>query len=245
MADYLRHKIEQLFELSAEEKEIVSGLSQTNLRSIPARRDIIRGGDRPNFVNLLIDGWAIRHKTLVDGRRQIIAFLVPGDICDLNLMLIKEMDHSIAALTPATIAQLPGDLFFELAGHPRLVQALTWDLMVQAAIQREWIVSLGQRSALERIAHLICELFLRLRTIRLCVDDTCTIPITQNELAEAAGLTPVHVNRIIQELRANGLIEWTGRVVHIPDMEELMRIAMFNGNYLHLGADETEQSLAL
>lgn len=240
MADYLRHKVEQIIQISDEERRILSDLSHTNLRSIAARRDVVREGEEPKFVHLITEGWAIRHKTLEDGRRQIIAFLLPGDLCDLNLMLMREMDHSISALTPLTVAQLPRDLFFELIEHPRLIQALTWDMMVQAAIQREWIVSLGQRSAIERIAHLICELFLRLATIRLCIDGSCSFPITQADLAETAGITSVHVNRVMQELRAQNLVRWNGREVHVADMDALKRVAMFNGNYLH-GHDKPSQ----
>lgn len=120
---------------------------------------------------------------------------------------------------------------------PRLQQALTWDLLVQLATQREWTVNLGQRSAIERIAHLLCELFVRLKAVGLCVNGACQIPLTQTDLSEAAGITPVHVNRTIQELRSQGMIHWKGRDVEVPDMEALKRLAMFNDNYLHLHQD--------
>jgi CRP-like cAMP-binding protein len=210
-------------------------LADTNVRVVRSRRDIIREGEQPRFVNLIVDGWAIRYKMLEDGRRQIIAFLIPGDLCDLDIWMIGEMDHSIGALTEVRIAQLPPESVEQIQqGHPRIAKGLMWDMLVQAAIQREWTVSLGQRSAIERIAHLICELFTRLDMIELCVDSTCQLPITQTDLSEATGITPVHVNRTIQELRAQGVIEWKGREVHVPDMDSLKRIAMFNDNYLHL-----------
>lgn len=238
MAEHLRLKLEHYVRLSADDQAALSTLSQSNLREIRPRRDIIREGEQPQFVNLVVDGWAIRHKMLEDGRRQITAFLMPGDICDLDVFVLKEMDHSIGALTPVTVAQIPREMLDQIeAKHPRIAQALHWDLLVQLAIQREWTVNLGQRSAIERISHLICELFARLRAVGLCIDNTCHVPITQTDLSEATGITPVHVNRTLQELRAQNLIEWKAREIHVADMEALKRIAMFNDNYLHLQHD--------
>ena len=238
MADYLCRKLEHYVRLSADDREILAALEKTNIRTIAARRDIIREGEHPEFANLVIDGWAVRHKMLEDGRRQVLAFLLPGDLCDLNVFLLKEMDHSIGALTSVTIAQIPRDLVDEIEKkRSRLFKALTWDLLVQLAIQRQWTLNLGQRSAIERISHLICELFARLATINLCRNGTCHVPITQTDLSEAAGITPVHVNRTLQELRGQGLIEWKGREIHVADMEALRRVALFNDNYLHLGRE--------
>lgn len=238
MADHLRLKLENYVRLSSDDRARISALAQCNVRQVRARRDIIREGEQPAYVNLVLDGWAVRHKMLEDGRRQIMAFLIPGDLCDLNIFILKEMDHSISALTDVTIAQLPEEMFEGLdAKYPRIAEALEWDLLVQLAIQREWTINLGQRSAIERIAHLICELFARLKMVGLCVEGTCHIPITQTDLSEATGITPVHVNRVLQELRAERLIEWKGREIHVPDMDVLKRVAMFNDNYLHLSKD--------
>jgi CRP-like cAMP-binding protein len=235
MADHLRLKLEHYVRLSAGEREALASLANHNVRQVRARRDIIREGERPGFVNLIVDGWAIRHKMLEDGRRQILAFLIPGDMCDLNVFILNEMDHSIGALTEVTVAQVPREWFEDVEKRrPRLAQALNWDLLVQLAIQREWTINLGQRSAIERIAHLICELLTRLKAVGLCVDGSCHVPITQIDLSEATGITPVHVNRTLQELRGQGLIEWKGREITVPDMDALRRAAMFNENYLHL-----------
>ena len=238
MADHLRLKLDHYVRLSADDRARISTLAQCNIRHVRSRRDLIREGEQPQFVNLILDGWAVRHKMLEDGRRQIMAFLIPGDLCDLDVFILKEMDHSIGALTDITVAQLPREAFDEIGRkHPRMMQALKWDLLVQLAIQREWTINLGQRSAIERIAHLICELFARLKAVGLCVDGTCHIPITQTDLSEATGITPVHVNRVVQELRGEKLIEWKGREIHVPDMPALKRTAMFNDNYLHLEQD--------
>lgn len=235
MAEFLRHKLEHFVRLSADDRESLSAMTQFHVRSVKARRDIIREGERPDSVNLILEGWAVRHKMLEDGRRQVLAFLIPGDLCDLNGFILQEMDHSVGALTPVTIAQVPREMFEDIQrNRPRLYQALCWDQLVQLAIQREWTLNLGQRSAIERIAHLLCELFLRLKSVGLCVNGSCQIPLTQTDLSEATGITPVHVNRTVQELRSQGLIHWKGRDVEVPDMDALKRLAMFNDNYLHL-----------
>ena len=235
MAEHLRLKLEHFVRLSADDRATLSALSRSNVREVRARRDIVREGEDPGAINLILDGWAIRHKMLEDGRRQIMAFLIPGDICDFNVFILKEMDHSIGALTPVTVAQIPREYFEEAeTKHPRLAMAFHWDQLVQVAIQREWTVNLGQRSAIERISHLICELFTRLKAVGLCLNGTCHLPITQTDMSEATGITPVHVNRTLQELRSQGLIEWKGREVHVPDMDALKRLAMFHDNYLHL-----------
>ena len=144
---------------------------------------------------------------LEDGRRQIVAFFVPGDFCDMNVYILREMDHSVAAVTPIKIAEIARDDFEELTGtHPRVLQALYWYELVMAAIQREWTLNLGQRTAYERIAHLLCEMFLRLESVGLTRGNSCDFPMTQVDIADASGLTAVHVNRTLQELRRDGLI---------------------------------------
>lgn len=235
MTNHLIRRLEQFVRFSEEDKKALESLPTVNVRHLPARRDLIREGEEPRFVNLVVEGWAFRHKMLEDGRRQIIAFLIPGDLCDLNVFILKEMDHSIGALTRLKVAQLPRDIFEQIyEARPRITQALHWDSLVTAAIQREWTVNLGQRTAIERIAHLMCEIIFRMRGVGLCCGDTCEFPITQNDLAEATGMTAVHLNRTIQEMRGQGLIMWKGRELHIPDMDALRRAGLFNPNYLHL-----------
>lgn len=206
--------------------------------TVRQRRDLIREGDRPRGVNLILDGWAFRYKTLEDGRRQIIAFYLPGDLCDQHGYILREMDHSVGALTQVRYVEIQGEKVEALAATSRsLNQALWWDSLVSAAIQREWTVNLGQRDAIERLSHLFCELFYRLRAVDLVEGNRCEIPLTQTDLAEAAGMTPVHVNRMIQELRARGLIRWKGREFEALDLHGLCDIAMFNPAYLHLDAE--------
>ena len=171
-----------------------------------------------------------------DGRRQIVAFFVPGDFCDLNVYILKEMDHSIGAITRLSVADISReDMDALTAKHPRITQGLWWEALVNAAIQREWTLNIGQRTAYERIAHLLVELYLRLKTVGLTQNGSCDFPLTQTDIADATGLTPVHVNRTLQELRRDDLIELERRRLTIPNLQQLMDAAMFNPNYLHLG----------
>ena len=234
MVATLALRLDAFTRLSSDDKAAIEKISNTS-RVIAPRRDLIREGENPKFAHLMLDGWACRYKTLPDGRRQIVAFFVPGDFCDLNVYVLRQMDHSVGAITRLSVADISRDDMDRLtASHPRVAQALWWEALVNAAIQREWTLSVGQRTAYERIAHLLTELFLRLRTVKLTNGTSCDFPLTQNDLADATGLTAVHVNRTLQELRRDGLIELERRQLSILDMHRLMEAAMFNANYLHL-----------
>ena len=209
--------------------------SAERVRSFGPRLDIAREGDKPKDVHLILSGWACRYKQLEDGRRQIVSFFLPGDICDLNIFILREMDHSIGTITSVTIADLSRDFFDEIsAGYPRIATAFWWESLVNSAVQREWTMSLGQRTASERMAHLLCEIFFRLRLAGLTRGDSCDFPLTQADLADATGLSKVHVNRTLQELRAAELIGLKGKSLRIPNLELLMSAGLFNANYLHM-----------
>ena len=228
-------KLELYTRLSADDKAALERLATARVRQFGSREDIVREGDTPKDVFMFLSGWACRYKQLEDGRRQIIAFFLPGDLCDLNVFILREMDHSVSAITPVTLAEVSRETFDEtLLTRPRVTQALWWESLVNAAVQREWTVNLGQRTAAERIAHLICELFLRLHSIGLARSNTCDWPITQIELADTTGMSSVHVSRTINELRNLGLIVLRDRQLTVCDLPGLMRLAMFNANYLHL-----------
>jgi CRP-like cAMP-binding protein len=221
--------------LSSDDRAAILRISQRSVREVPARRDIVREGEAPQYVHLVLEGWACSYKSLPDGRRQTVNLFLPGDLCDLNVYILKEMDHSLGAITPVRVARFSKEDFDELTGgHPRITQALLWDELVTSAIQREWTLNVGQRTAYERISHLLVELFLRLRKVGLTRDHSCDFPLTQNDLADVTGLTSVHVNRTLQELRRNELIELRGRELKIHDLPALMSAAMFNPNYLHM-----------
>lgn len=209
--------------------------AMANFRVVEARRDLTSEGDRPSYVHVVLEGWAAAYKALPDGKRQIVAFFVPGDFCDANVHVLKRMDHSIGAITRLKVAMIgPGEMIALTAERPRLAQALWWEGLVTAATQREWTLNLGQRSAYERLGHLLVELYVRLKAVGRASDGRCDFPLTQNDLADATGLTAVHVNRTLQELRQDGLIELERKQLRILDLERLTDVAMFNANYLHL-----------
>jgi CRP-like cAMP-binding protein len=214
---------------------VIDQLSRKGLKQVSPRRDLIREGDAPKSVFLVLEGWACRYKQLPDGRRQVVAFFIPGDLCDLNVYILKEMDHTVGAISTIKVAEISRDEFEQvMADHPRITQALFWNELVTIAIQREWTLNLGQRTAYERIAHLFVEMFLRLEVVGLTTGNSCEFPLTQNDIADATGLTAVHVNRTLQDLRRDGLVELHSRVLTIPDLKALKDAALFNDNYLHL-----------
>lgn len=235
MINPLVTKLGQFVRLASADKAMIERVSARRVRSFEQREDIIREGDVPEHINLILSGWACRYKVLEDGRRQVIAFFLPGDMCDLNVFVLRYMDHSISTITPVKVSEISRSGFEELMlAHPRVTQALWWESLVNAATQREWAVNLGQRDATERIAHLFCELFMRLKSAGLASGNSCEMPLTQVELGDATGLSSVHVNRTLQELRSSGLIVLKGRTLTIPDFEALKHVALFNANYLHL-----------
>lgn len=235
MSDALVCRLEHFVRLSQSDKQVLSRGASERIRRFGQREDIISQGDRPTAIYVVVEGWACRYKYLEDGRRQIVAFFLPGDLCDLNVFILRQMDHSIGTLTPVRVGEISRETFDRmLEDHPRITQALWWDALVSMAIQREWTVNLGQRDALERMAHLLCELFVRLRTAGLARGNSCAFPVTQADLGDATGLSTVHVNRTLQELRSADLISLSGRTLTIHDLDRLMQVALFNPDYLHL-----------
>ena len=203
-------------------------------RTVEARTDLIREGDAPSYVNLILEGFACRYKTVPDGSRQIMAYLVPGDFCDLHVFILKAMDHTIATLSPCKVVKIPRDRILELLERPAIARAFWWAALVDEATLREWLVNIGVRSAEQRVAHLLCELLLRLETVGLTNGDTYELPITQAELADTVSLTNVHVNRVLQRLRRDSLITLKGKHLVILDVARLKALSGFNPNYLHL-----------
>jgi CRP-like cAMP-binding protein len=200
-----------------------------------AGEDIVCEGDRCDSVRLFLSGWACRYKALEDGRRQIVSFVLPGDTCDAHIYLLSNMDHSIATLTPVTYAELDRAAFERfVSADVTVAEALYCETLAARAIQREWAINLGRRDALERVAHIICELFERLQVVGMVEGNTFAFPVTQMDLADATGLSTVHLNRTLQELRAAGLITLRDRSLTILDPQALRNTAMFNPNYLHL-----------
>ncbi|SCY93833.1 Crp/Fnr family transcriptional regulator [Paracoccus tibetensis] len=203
-------------------------------RLVDGRADLIREGDDPLHVRLILEGFACRYKLLPDGRRQIMAFLVPGDFCDLHIFILRTMDHNIGTLSPCRVVDIPRTRILEMTERPALARALWWCSLVDEATLREWLVNIGARSAEQRIAHLLCELLMRLETVGLASNGSYDLPITQAEIADTMALSTIHVNRVLQRLRAENLITFKNGALVIPDVPRLKAFSGFNPNYLHL-----------
>jgi CRP-like cAMP-binding protein len=230
-------KLERFAVLSREDREAIIGACR-NLREFQPLEDIISDGARPDHVHLMLRGWAARYKVVEGGARQFTAYLIPGDFCDLHVTILKQMDHGIIALTPATVAYIAhGEVRALTEERPALTRALWWATLVDEGVLRAWIVNLGRREAYERIAHLMCEMHVRMKNIGLVDDGAFSLPLTQEQLADTLGLTPVHVNRMLKRLRSEGLIELRGRRLTILDVAALSEASGFNPSYLHAQAD--------
>jgi CRP-like cAMP-binding protein len=219
--------------LGEEEIALLAGAC-TNIRTLPSGYHLIREGDEPDPVFVILDGWACGYKILPDGGRQIMSFLLPGDFCDIHISVLEAIDHNIMTLTKARVASLPRAQMEALVqSSPALTQAFWWSQLVDQSILRAWIVSMGRRKSVERVAHLMCELYIRMRNIGLATDDECSMPLTQLVLADALGLTPVHINRVLKVLKNADVMELSRGSLKIINSDRLAQIAGFDGNYLH------------
>jgi CRP-like cAMP-binding protein len=202
-------------------------------RKVAGKTDLIRAGDEPGPVLVMLDGWAMRYKILPNGSRQVMAFMMPGDACDLHVGLLTEMDHSIQTLTPSRVASIPGAVMEEMLDqHRGIARAMYVAQLVDEGTLRAWIVSMGRRSSIERVAHLICELYVRAHWHGLAGDEF-EAPFPQLVLADALGMTPVHINRMLRDLRVEGIIALRRSFISIVQPVKLAKIAGFDENYLH------------
>lgn len=236
MPNPLVHKLECYVRLSEADRACLADAVSPG-RTVAARTDILHEGDDPRAVNVILDGWACRYRQFANGRRQIVALLLPGDLCDPHVFLLDEMDHTIGAITPVLFGQITGAALQAMTTRsPDLDLAFHREALATAAVQREWTVSLGTRTGIERLAHLFCELHTRLGAVGLTDGNTCPMPLTQNDLGDAMGQTSVHINRTLQELRGLGLITLRGRRLTIHDPAALARLGHFDLAYLHMTA---------
>jgi CRP-like cAMP-binding protein len=204
-------------------------------RHVPAHRTIIRAGETVRESTLLLSGWTARAKDLESGERQITEVNVVGDFVDLHSFTLKTLDHDVVALTNCEIALAPHEKLEQITIRlPHLTRLLWLATNIDAAIHREWMLSMGRRSALARVAHLFCELLIRLQIAGMADADSYDFPLTQLQLADCLGLTAVHVNRTLQELRKQGLIELRNRRLRVIELPALQRAAQFDPGYLYL-----------
>lgn len=242
MINPLTMKLEQFRNFDRRERARLDAFVSGHRRRWDAKQDIISEGDHVGEIHLVLSGLAARYKILPDGDRQIMAFLIPGDLCDVEVFVLEEMDHGICAITETVCALIPAqtvkEMLSEISG---LAQALWWSTMTDSAVLRERIIDHGRRDSRERIAHLFYEMLIRYRVVGLTHDGTFPFPVTQEELADATGMSPVHVNRTLKQLREDGLVDVSGRQIKVLDPAGLKAAARFNPNYLHLKRTEARQ----
>ena len=208
------------------------------IRKLDAGAYLVREGNVPSICSVLIEGFAYRQKVTGDGARQIIALCIPGDAVDLQNMFLNIADHGVQMLTSGTVADLKrSDLQDLVMARPAIGAAIIKSTLVEASIVREWVVNVGRRDARERIAHLLCEFAVRLENRGLSPGGF-ELPMTQEQLADATGLTPVHVNRVLKVLEGEGLITRQRRQIQFPDWRALQQVGDFRRQYLHLPGED-------
>jgi len=227
-------KLESIASLTGEEKQALLGLPMI-VKTVGADEDIVTIGDRPSHCCLLLEGWACRYKMLPDGSRQIMSFHIPGDIPDFQSLYLKTMDHSLGTLVPAKVALIHHRDMHSLIRRWEGISTALWrDALIDAAIFREWMVGIGRRSSHQRIAHLLCEMATKLRMVGLNDGDTYPWPVTQQEVADALGLTDVHVNRVLRDIRRDGIITTERGRFTATDWEGLKELGQSEPTYLHV-----------
>ncbi len=232
--DVLIRKLESIGTLSEEERQAIQSLPM-RIHILGARQDIVRDGEQPTQCCLILDGWVCRYKLLSQGKRQILSFHIAGDMPDLQGLHAHTMDYGLSTVKHATVAFIARESLRELtARFPSLATLLWRDTLLDAAVVRAWMTGMGRRTAFERIGHLFCELYLKLRAVGLAGDYRCPLPVTQMDLADALGLTPVHINRVLREMRSRALITLRHQTLVIEAWEDLLRASEFDPTYLYL-----------
>jgi CRP-like cAMP-binding protein len=234
----LIRKLESVFTLTDDERHALETLPM-QVMVLKDRQDIVREGDRPSRSCLILSGFACVYKMTAHGKRQIVSFSIAGDIPDLQSLHLTVLDTSIGTISPCRVGFIQHEVLRDLcARYPRLAAAFWREALIDAAIFREWVMNVGQREGVSRMAHVLCELLVRLRAVGLAEDHVCNLPITQSEFADALGFTTVHVNRVLQQMRAEGLIVTEGTRLTIPDWERLKQVGEFDPTYLHLEQED-------
>jgi CRP-like cAMP-binding protein len=222
-------------EFSDADREAIFALPYT-VRKVQAGQYLVWDGDKPQNSCLLLSGFAYRHKLAGNGGRQIVSIHMRGDIVDLQNSLLGTADHNVQMLTVGEIAMIPVEEMRDLAfRHPSVGMAMWYETLIESSIFREWVLNVGRRDARTRIAHLLCEIALRMEVAGLGEHMNYELPITQEQLADAVGLTSVHVNRTLMKLEEEGLITRSRRMIAVVDWKKLVSVADFEPRYLHLG----------
>lgn len=241
--DLLLRRLAKTARLTGNDKKIIAQLP-INAQTLSKGRQIVREGASCTRCFCVLDGMVAACKLVTAGRVQICAIYLPGDIPDLQNLHLANSDVEFLALTDCRIGFVPHTAIHEACEKSQGVMRALWRTsLIDAAILREWVTSLGQRTAREAMAHLICELFFRLRVIEHAEDHSFAFPLTQIELAQALGISGVHANRVCLELRRKKLIDLRRGHLRILDYRRLMQEADFNPTYLHLLATPGKVSM--
>lgn len=234
MVERLFRRLNRYGPPDAQERAAILGIL-TPLRVVEAGTTMIRQFDKPQSSTLLLRGLVGRVVTLAGGAQQITALQVPGDFVDLHAFLLARMDHSVVALTDCVVTTAPHKALRPLTDrYPRLGRALWYLTLVDASLHRHWLTVIGRRDAMGRVAHLFCELYVRLQDVGLATDGAFVLGLTQAEVGDVLSLSAVHVNRVAQELRNRRLVTWDRRGVVIKDWAALCALAEFEPTYLQL-----------
>lgn len=232
----LLRKLQLRTSLEADDVEALERLP-VMMKEVAAHSAIVREGERPIQCCLVIDGFLCRSKTTDAGKRQILSIHIPGEIPDLQSLHLDVMDHDLTPLSRSVVGFISHEALRALTRErPLIAEALWRETLIDAAVFREWIVNVGRRSAVVRLAHLLAEIGSRLQNTGLAAGDRFELPMTQLDIADALGLTPVHVNRVVQELRHDGLLELRKHSVFLPDLPRLKELGDFDDLYLHQSA---------
>jgi CRP-like cAMP-binding protein len=234
--DLLFRRWERKVELSEESKRAVAGLPWVP-RSFSRENYLVREGEPAKICMLLVSGFAYRQKLVSDGSRQIISFHIPGEFIDIQNSMLDVADHNVQSLGPSTVAGVSKEALLDLMAKDAAVRRALWlDSLIDASVFREWVVNVGRRNAKTRIAHLLCELALRLDSARVADGSMFDFPLTQEQIADATGLTAVHTNRTLQALRKDGLISLAANRLTIRNWKGLADVGDFTERYLHHAA---------
>jgi CRP-like cAMP-binding protein len=234
----LIRKLDSIFTLTDDERQALENLPM-QVMVIKEGQDIVREGDSPTRSCLVLSGFTCTYKMTGDGKRQIVAFNLPGDVPDLQSLHLTVLDNSISTISQCRVGFITHEALRDICErYPRITAAFWRETLIDAAVFREWVLNVGRREAYSRMAHVLCELVVRLRAVGLVEDHACDLPITQSEFADALGVTTVHVNRVLQQLRADGLIDLKGDRLVVPDWESLKQAGDFDPTYLHLKKEQ-------
>lgn len=234
MENLLARKLEHFCLLEEADRHALDGLIG-NRKFIPSHTSLLIEGEAPTRLYLILNGLASRSKTLPAGERQIFGFLLPGDLCGLYTFIGREADHDVITFTDCVVAEIEFQAMLDITErHFRIARALWRVSLTVEVMLREWIVNLALRRAEKRLAHLFCELLVRLERVGLVKAGSFELPLTQRDLGDVLALTAVHINRSLRELREAGLVTVKKQTVLIHDVERLKKFAGFSPNYLHL-----------